>query len=134
MKMHHIVGRNFKLNPTIMLDLNHKKLTVWKKSIELVKQIYVLTGDFPSEEKFGMVSQLRRAAISVPSNISEGASRRSKAERERFYEIARSSLVEIDAQIEISLELEYLNTGDISELTQLANQVFAMLSAMMRTK
>jgi len=117
-----------------MLNLNHKKLTVWKKSKELVKQIYVLTGNFPSEEKFGMVSQLQRAAISVPSNISEGASRRSKTERERFYEIARSSLVEIDTQIEISLDIEYLDTEDIDELTQLANQVFAMLSAMMRTK
>jgi len=117
-----------------MLDLNHKKLTVWTKSIELVKQIYLLTVDFPSEEKFGLVSQLRRAAVSVPSNISEGASRRSKTERERFYEIARSSLVEIDTQIEISLELEYLNAGDIDELTQMANQVFAMISAMMSTK
>lgn len=117
-----------------MLDLDHKKLTVWKKSKELVKQIYVLTGNFPSEEKFGMVSQLRRAAISVPSNISEGASRRSKTERERFYEIARSSLVEIDSQTEISLDLEYLDTEDIDELIQLANKVFAMLSVMMTTK
>lgn len=117
-----------------MLDLNHKKMTVWSKSIELVKLIYVLTNNFPSEEKFGIVSQLRRAAISVPSNISEGAARRSEAERHRFFEIARSSLVEIDTQIEISLELEYLDRGEIEELTQLANQVFAMLSAMMSTQ
>lgn len=117
-----------------MLDLNHKKLTVWTKSIELVKQIYLLTVDFPTEEKYGLVSQLRRAAVSVPSNISEGASRKSKTERERFYEIARSSLVEIDTQIEISLDLEYLDGESIEELTQLANQVFAMLSAMISTK
>ena len=117
-----------------MLDLNHKKLTVWTKSIELVKQIYLLTVNFPTEEKYGLVSQLRRAAVSVPSNISEGASRKSKTERERFYEIARSSLVEIDTQIEISLDLEYLDGESIEELTQLANQVFAMLSAMISTK
>jgi len=124
----------FESNPDIMLDLNHKKLTVWTKSIELVKQIYLLTVDFPTEEKYGLVSQLRRAAVSVPSNISEGASRKSKTERERFYEIARSSLVEIDTQIEISLDLEYLDGESIEELTQLANQVFAMLSAMISTK
>ena len=124
----------FESNPDIMLDLNHKKLTVWTKSIELVKQIYLLTVNFPTEEKYGLVSQLRRAAVSVPSNISEGASRKSKTERERFYEIARSSLVEIDTQIEISLDLEYLDGESIEELTQLANQVFAMLSAMISTK
>jgi four helix bundle protein len=133
-KWHHIDRVKYKSNPAIMLDLNHKKLTVWKKSKELVKQIYVLTGNFPSEEKFGMGSQLRMAALSVPSNISEGASRRSKTERERFYEIARSSLVEIDTQIEISLDLEYLDTEDIDELIRLANKVFAMLSVMIKTK
>jgi len=117
-----------------MLNLNHKKLSVWKKSIELVKEIYLLTRKFPVEEKYVLVSQLRRAAISVPSNISEGSARKSKVERERFFEIARSSLVEIDTQIEISLDLDYLNEKDIEKLGLQANSIFAMLSAMVSTK
>lgn len=82
-----------------MLNLNHKDLKVWEKSIELVTDIYALTDDFPSEEKFGLISQLRRASVSIPSNIAEGASRKSENERKRFYEIARSSLVEVDTQM-----------------------------------
>jgi four helix bundle protein len=113
-----------------MLSLNHKKLKVWGKSIELVKEIYQLTITFPSHEKFGLISQLRRASVSVASNISEGASRKSKNERTRFYEISRSSLVEIDTQIEISIMLGYLKENDIKKLKSLANEVFAMLSAM----
>jgi len=113
-----------------MLQLNHKKLKVWVKSIELVKAIYTLTIRFPKEELFGLTSQLRRASVSVPSNIAEGSSRKSKDERSRFYEIARSSLVEIDTQIIISLELGYLRNDDITELEQLTNEIFAMLSAM----
>src|SRR6056297_2678067 len=99
---------NFQIINAIMLDLNHKRMTVWVKSLELVKLIYKLTSTFPLEEKYGMISQLRRASVSVVSNISEGASRRTFKERSRFYEIARSSLVEVDTQIELSLELKYL--------------------------
>lgn len=113
-----------------MLKLNHKKLTVWIKSIQLVKIIYSITTRFPKEELYGLTSQLRRASVSVPSNIAEGAARRSKDERSRFYEIVRSSLVEIDTQIEISLELEYFERNEIRELEKLANEIFAMLSAM----
>lgn len=117
-----------------MLKLNHKKLTVWKRSIELVKEIYLITKRFPKEEKYVLVSQLRRAAILVPSNISEGSARKSKVERQRFFEIARSSLVEIDTQIEISMDLEYINVNDIEILTIQANEIFAMLSAMLSTR
>ena len=117
-----------------MLDLSHKKMTVWVKSLELVKLIYKLTDMFPVEEKYGMISQLRRASISVVSNISEGASRRTHRERTRFYEIARSSLVEIDTQIELSLELNFLTKDDIMLLNENANEVFAMLSAMVKPR
>src|SRR6056297_1918699 len=113
-----------------MLDLSDKKMTVWVKSLELVKLIYELTDTFPKEEKYGMISQLRRASVSVASNISEGASRRTHKERTRFYEIARSSLVEVDTQIELSLKLNYLTKDDIMILNENANEVFAMLSAM----
>ncbi|MFU8862182.1 MAG: four helix bundle protein [Cyclonatronaceae bacterium] len=113
-----------------MLKLNHKDLTVYKKSIDLVKEIYLLTNELPPAERFGLQSQLRRASVSIPSNISEGSARKSEVERKRFYEIARSSLVEIDSQIEISLVLGYLEKHKISKLEKLANEVFAMLSSM----
>jgi len=117
-----------------MLDLSDKKMTVWVKSLELVKLIYELTDTFPKEEKYGMISQLRRASVSVASNISEGASRRTHKERTRFYEIARSSLVEVDTQIELSLKLNYLTKDDIMILNENANEVFAMLSAMVKPR
>ncbi|MDX1590640.1 MAG: four helix bundle protein [Balneolaceae bacterium] len=113
-----------------MLNLNHKKLNVWIKSIELVKEIYEITDKLPTDEKYGLISQTRRASISVASNISEGASRKSKTERSRFYEIARSSLVELDTQIELCLILRYLDNEDIRTLAIKSNEVFAMLSAM----
>lgn len=113
-----------------MLNLDHKKMTVWKKSIQLVKVIYCLTRKFPKSELFGLTSQTRRAAISIPSNIAEGASRSSLKERKRFYEISRSSLVELDTQIEICLSLELIAKKEIVELNKLTNEIFALLSAM----
>ena len=113
-----------------MLLLNHKKLNVYNKCIDLVSEIYDLTKSFPSNEKFGLVSQLRRSAISIPSNIAEGSSRKTAKERKRFYEISRSSLVELDTQIGITQKLGYLSHRQTTKLEALANEVFAMLSAM----
>ena len=113
-----------------MLLLNHKKLNVYQKSIESVSEIYFLTQHFPSHEKFGLTSQLRRSAISVPSNIAEGAARKTAKERKRFYQISRSSLVELDTQIGISLSLNYLTKEQINKLEKNTNELFAMLSAM----
>ena len=115
-----------------MLSLNHKNLNVYQKSIELVSDTYALTQKFPSHEKFGLTSQLRRSAISIPSNIAEGSSRKTEKERKRFYEISRSSLVELDTQIGISISLGYLNKNQITKVEKLANEIFAMLSAMVK--
>ena len=115
-----------------MLKLNHKQLDVWKASINLVKEIYQLTNSFPKDEHYGISSQLRRASVSIVSNISEGLSRSTKLEIRRFLQIARSSLVEIDAQIEISLELNFCSKEEIIQLTELANRVFAMLTNMIK--
>jgi len=117
-----------------MLELSHKNMIVWQKSIKLVKEVYKITDRLPNEEKFGLVSQLRRAAVSVTSNISEGEARRSRKEKRRFYEFACSSVVEIDAQIEISLELNFLRPQDIQNLTPLVNECFAMLSKLKKTR
>ncbi len=113
-----------------MLQLSHKDLTVYKKAILLVAEVYKKTGLLPVDERFGLISQLRRAAVSVPSNIAEGASRKSRKERTRFYEISRSSLVELDTQIEISIQLKFLKNNDVRKLEKLANEIFAMLSKM----
>ena len=115
-----------------MLKLSHKKLKSWKKSILLVKKIYKLTQKFPSTEKFGLSSQMRRAAVSISSNISEGAARKSRIERNRFYEIARSSLVELDTRIEISIELQYLYQENLSEIEERLNANFALITNMIK--
>ena len=112
-----------------MLQLSHKSLKVYQFSIELVKEIYQHTKTYPKEEQFVLVSQLRRAAISVCSNLAEGSARKSKAEKKRFYEISRSSLVEVDTQIEISPILEYLK-NEILKLEESLESVFKMLSKM----
>lgn len=112
------------------LNLNHKKLAVWEKSISLIKEIYLITKNFPREEQFGIINQLRRASVSITSNIAEGASRTSKLERKRFYQIARSSLVEIDTQLEISKRINYINIDECKLVNKLMNEVFALLTAM----
>lgn len=113
-----------------MLNLAHKQLDVYKIALNLVKEVYSLTKSFPKEEQFVLVSQLRRAAISVCSNLAEGSSRRSKIEKKRFYEISRSSLVETDTQFEIALILEYLHTSQLEKLEAYLESVFRMLSKM----
>lgn len=113
-----------------MLKLNHKKLAVWEKSLNLIREVYKLTKMLPKEEQYILTSQLRRAAVSVASNIAEGASRKSTIERRRFYQISRSSSVEIDTQIEICKLLEYFNESDLKDLDIELNNVFALLTAM----
>ena len=115
-----------------MINLSHKKMEVWKFSIELVKEIYLLTQSFPKSEIYGLTSQVRRAAISIPSNISEGLARSSTKEKGRFLDIARSSLVELDTQIEISLQLNYLELKSIDNLSKLSNSTFAMLTKLIK--
>lgn len=113
-----------------MLNLSHKTLEVYKISLKFVKEIYKATRQFPKEEQFVLISQIRRAAISVASNIAEGASRISKREKKRFYEISRSSLVEIDTQFEIAIILEYYKKGQMAELEQYLESTFRMLCKM----
>lgn len=115
-----------------MLKLNHKQLAVWDKSLQLIKEVYKITSRLPNEEKYVLTSQLRRASISVASNIAEGAARRSVLERRRFYEVSRSSSVEIDTQIEICKLLEYFNENDLLNLDSELNNVFALLTAMIK--
>jgi len=91
---------------------NHKDLEVWKKSMDLVSNIYKITESFPNKELYGLTNQIRRAAVSIPSNIAEGAARSSKKEFIQFLFIALGSLSELETQIIIANRLEYLNNSD----------------------
>jgi len=115
-----------------MLKLNHKNLDVWQLSITFTKKIYNLTDNFPNSETFGLSGQLRRAAVSVSSNIAEGSTRKSKLERIRFFKIARSSIVEIDTQLEISKQLNYAKQDILEEIDKDINRIFAILSQLIK--
>ena len=97
----------------------------------LVEDVYRITGEFPDSERFGLTMQLRRAAVSVPSNIAEGAARRSRAEYLRFLSIARGSLAEIDTQLEIARRLCFSSLNPT--LNDLLDRTFARLSALIRS-
>ena len=116
-----------------MLKLGHKSLETWKKSLELVKEIYKFCKTLPKDEQYILISQLKKAAISVPSNIAEGYARNSKIETLRFLDIARSSLVEIDTQLNICIELEYTTEKDIDNLSELINHLFAMITKLIKS-
>ena len=116
-----------------MLKLNHKNLIVWNKALSLINESYKLTQNLPKDEQYGLISQIRRASVSIASNVAEGASRKSQQEHKRFYEISRSSLVEVDTQIEICLLLNYLQDNELNILSPLANEVFALLTTMINT-
>ncbi len=111
-----------------MLNLNHKKLDVWKSSMNLISDIYGTTKSYPKEELFSLTSQMRRATISIASNIAEGSSRKSFIERKRFFEISRSSLIELDTKLEISIQLGYISDSLINKLSEKTNHIFAMLT------
>ena len=116
------------------MDKPHKKLDVWKLSMELARTIYRLTAGYPSEERFALVSQMRRAAVSVPSNIAEGAARDSTNEFRNFLSIARSSLSELDTQLDLSRELGFVNEHTRSEVDRLLTRIDKMLYALHRSK
>ncbi|KER79807.1 four helix bundle protein [Xanthomonas arboricola] len=99
--------------------------------MELVEMIYRFTEVFPEQERYGLTAQLRRAAISIPSNIAEGAARRSTPDYARFLSIARGSLSELDTQVQIAVRLGYSNTEDEDIVSQQVDQVFAKLTALM---
>lgn len=95
----------------------YKELKLWQKSIDLVTRIYSLTRDFPTSERFGLVSQINRSAVSIPSNIAEGAGRNSDKEFVQFLAIAHASSFELETQLIISKNLNYLSIECLNELT-----------------
>ncbi len=96
--------------------MNHKEMNVWKESMDLVTEIYNLTATFPSSEQYGLTSQLRRAAVSIPSNIAEGCARRSEKETLRFLSVALGSIAEVETQVMLAERLNF--TKDIQFLIE----------------
>jgi len=109
----------------------HERLEVWRDAMALVESIYRVTASFPDTERLGLSMQLRRAAVSVPSNIAEGAARRSRPEYLRFLAMARGSLAELSTQYEIARRLGYLTENDTD--TDLLDRTFARLNALIRS-
>ncbi|MFZ1224595.1 MAG: four helix bundle protein [Dokdonella sp.] len=107
----------------------HERLDVWQEAMRLVEMIYTLTAGFPADERFGLTTQIRRAAVSVPSNIAEGAARRSTAEYQRFLSIARGSLSEMSTQLQIATRLGYMQSDPDTDAS--VDRVFAKLTALM---
>lgn len=109
---------------------NYKELEVWKRSIKLAVKMYKLTAILPLEEKFRLVSQLRRCAVSIPSNIAEGSGRKSNKEFSQFLSIAYGSLCELDTQVIISMELGFLKNQDLEEIEKEVGELQKMLFAL----
>ena len=105
----------------------HKDLEVWKLSIDFVTDIYKVTSSFPKEDQFGLTNQIRRAAVSVPSNIAEGAARNSDKEFLRFLYISLGSIQEIDTQLLIALNLDFISSSDFDNLIIQLEQIAKML-------
>ena len=111
----------------------HHKLGVWKRSLSLVTRIYEMTTGFPDKEKFGLVSQMRRAAVSIPSNIAEGAARNSRKEFVNFLHIAQGSIAELETQILISRNLEYVDQERVDPLLQEIEEISRMIIGLQRS-
>ncbi len=112
---------------------NFKQLTVWQKAMKLVVEVYKLTELLPDKEKFGLTSQLRRAAVSVPSNIAEGSSRKSDKDHVRFLEIALGSSFEVETQLLIVKELAFAMEKQLSECFGILEEVQKMIQAFITT-
>ena len=104
----------------------HKNLVAWQKSMELVEELYKITRAFPREEIYGLTSQLRRAAVSVPSNIAEGAAGRSPVQFKNYLLVAIGSLNEIATQLEIAFRIGYLDLPRFTEVENLVDECLAI--------
>lgn len=111
----------------------HKNLEVWKKGMRLVLEVYKLTNHFPRAEGYGLVSQMRRAVVSVPSNIAEGLARRTDKEKLQFLYVCQGSLSELDTQLEISRMLEFVNEEIYREIEAEILTVQKLLSGLIRS-
>ncbi|WP_289055850.1 four helix bundle protein [Carboxylicivirga marina] len=109
---------------------NFRELKVWQKARHLVKDIYLLAKDLPEEEKFGLISQMRRASVSIPSNIAEGTGRRTDKEFGRFLDIAIGSAYELETQLMLCFDLDFITDDTFNELEIKVQEIERMVSAL----
>jgi len=109
---------------------SYQELIVWQKSRQLVTQIYTVTKSFPEVEKFGLTNQLRRAAVSIPSNIAEGYRRSTKTDYRHFLVMAYGSTAEIETQLILAMDLNFLDDSEFKSLTNLATEISKMLKSL----
>ena len=119
---------------TKIYEYNFEKLEVWKYSIEFAKNIYEITEKFPDIEKFGLVSQIRRAVVSVSSNIAEGSAKQSLKDQARFTEIAFGSLMEILNQIILSVKLKFIKEKDYIDIREHIENLSRQLNALKKSQ
>lgn len=112
---------------------SYKELIVWQKSFELVKKIYIITSNFPKAELYGLVSQLRRCAVSIPSNIAEGYTRAHRQEYIQFLRMAFASGAELETQVLLAKELGFINLNDFNSLNDLLTEIMKMLNKLIST-
>ena len=111
----------------------HKRLDVWKKAIDLTVDIYRLTESFPKTEVYGLTSQMRRAAVSIPSNIGEGAGRQIKKEFINYLHMGQGSLSELDTQLVIATRIEYLPADTYKEMENKIETISKMLTGLIKS-
>ena len=110
----------------------HHNLVAWQQAIALVKAVYTLSGRFPRSETYGLISQMRRAAVSVPANLAEGVGRSGARDRIQFFVIARGSLTELDTYIVLAKELGY--ASDTSEIEGILDKVFGLVGGLINAE
>lgn len=114
-----------------MASINsYRDLLIWQKSFFLVTEIYKITSSFPKEELYGLTSQIRRASVSIPSNIAEGFGRNSTGDYKRFLQISLGSLYELQTQVEICSRLNYLSNEHYTDIQQKAFELGKMINSM----
>jgi len=111
---------------------DYRDLMVWQKAMRLVSEIYRHTKSFPEDERYGLTSQLRRSSVSLPSNMAEGYGRNTTQDYVRFLRIANGSLFELQTQLEIARNLEFLSDEHFSELFEKSREIERMLSSLIR--
>lgn len=112
---------------------SYRDLKVWQLGVDIALEVYRVTGDFPKSEQYGLTSQLRRAAVSIASNIAEGHARKTQKELQRFLNIAKGSLAELETQLIIAKELGFADGNSVEALFAMADKESKMLSGLMRS-
>lgn len=111
---------------------NFRDLNIWQKAMEIVEDIYIITKSFPKDEIYGLTSQMRRCAISIPSNTAEGFTRRHNKEYRQFLYISLGSCAELETQIEISFRLKYISQSTEQELLEKTNYIIRMIMNLLK--